>query len=104
MSSYFALGLLKRTIHGCPFSDQCRKERTLALITKIVRQALQAHASHTEAECTYDIVTNDHGARFLQLDTYGSKARQIQGKKSQSLRFSPEGLMQLKRIIEEHGL
>jgi len=76
----------------------------VALITKIVHQPLQTRSFHDETACTYDIITDDSGARFLQLDTYGSVDRQMQGKKSQTVRFSPEALTQLKRIIEEKGL
>jgi hypothetical protein len=75
----------------------------MALITKIVHEPLESRVSHTNAECTYDIVL-DEGVKYLQLDTYGSNRRQIKGKKSQSLRLSPEAITQLKAILEKHGL
>ena len=44
-------------------------------------------------------VTERVGERVLQIDTYGSSDRQIPNKKSQSLRFSPEAIEQLKAIF-----
>jgi len=54
---------------------------------------------HTEAECTYYVIRGPRGEKFLQIDTYGSTHRKMPGKKSQSLRFSPEALAQL--ILEK---
>ena len=76
----------------------------MALITKITHQALQTQSGHMAVECTYDVVTDAQGNRHLQLDTYGSKDRQIPGKKSQSIRLSPSALAELKQIIRQHGL
>jgi hypothetical protein len=45
-------------------------------------------------------MTDDSGEKYLQLDTYGSKHRQEQGKQSQTLRFSPEAIEQLKIILQ----
>ncbi|EEY36912.1 hypothetical protein VII_000664 [Vibrio mimicus MB451] len=39
------------------------------------------------------------GEKYLQVDTYGSVKRKETGKKSQSIRFSPEAIEQLKSII-----
>ncbi len=39
---------------------------------------------------------------MLQIDTYGSESRKIPGKVSQSIRFSPEALKQLSKIIREN--
>ncbi|MBX3633034.1 MAG: hypothetical protein KF695_08995 [Simplicispira sp.] len=75
----------------------------MALVTDLRSQPLQAVTKHAAVDCTYTVVTHE-GQKFLQLDTYGSLARQIPGKKSQSLRFSPEALQQLKQIIQENGL
>jgi len=59
---------------------------------------LERDTGHTEVESTYSIINSPDGT-FLQIDTYGSKNRQEQGKKSQSIRFSPESLKQLKLIL-----
>lgn len=76
----------------------------MALIKAITRQALQTHNPHTEVECTYDIVQNPIGTKSLQLDTYGSKQRQLKGQKSQSLRLSPSAIADLKAIIQANNL
>jgi hypothetical protein len=44
------------------------------------------------------------GKKFLQMGTYGSSARKIPGKKSQSIRFSPEAIDQLKLILKNKFL
>jgi hypothetical protein len=38
----------------------------------------------------------------LQIDTYGSVDRKLPGKKSQSLRFAPEAINQLREILDSH--
>jgi hypothetical protein len=76
----------------------------MALIEQIKHVALQSQAAHKNVECTFDVVTNAKGTKFLQLDTYGSKERKIPGKKSQSLRFSPAAVAELKVIIRDFGL
>ena len=70
----------------------------MAIVRTLERQDLERDSSHTEVECTYSIVHSAEGT-FLQVDTYGSVARQMCGKKSQSIRFSPEAIDQLKRIL-----
>ena len=76
----------------------------MALVSSITHQASLEPLTHAAADCTYDIVTDEEGRKCLQIDTYGSKARQILGKKSQSLRFDAAAITQLKQIIELHGL
>jgi len=76
----------------------------MATVTKITHQALERESVHSEVECTYDIVTDKDGHRFLQLDTYGSKERQMKGKKSQSIRLSQAAIDEIKAIIKRHGL
>jgi len=71
----------------------------MAIIRKLERIDLQRDSSHSEVECTYSIVQGSGGQRFLQIDTYGSADRQFPGKKSQSVRFSPEAIAQLRRIL-----
>jgi hypothetical protein len=64
----------------------------------LTKHALERDSSHTSVECTYSILRTDEGS-FLQIDTYGSKSRQERGKKSQSIRFSPEAIDQLRHIL-----
>lgn len=75
----------------------------MAVIRFIKHALLESNSSHTEAEATYSIV-NKNGEKYLQIDTYGSGNRKILGKKSQSIRFSPESLTILKEIIRENEL
>ena len=76
----------------------------MALINKLMPVQLENVSEHPEVDCTYAVVSDAAGSRYLQIDTYDSKSRQILGKKSQSLRFSPEAIEQLKQIISESGL
>ena len=72
----------------------------MAIVRKLEKLNLERDSRHTEVNCTYTIVTCDNGEKYLQVDTYGSKERQNAGKKSQSIRFSPEAIVQLKKIID----
>lgn len=73
----------------------------MAIIRKLERINLDRSAAHSEVDCTYSIVTGEDGHRYLQIDTYGSKGRQIPGKKSQSIRFAPEAIAELKKILTD---
>ncbi len=76
----------------------------MALVSNITQLTLQTNSQHTNVDCTYDIVTDPQGIRHLQLDTYGSPSRKIAGKKSQSIRLSPQAIQQLKNIIATNNL
>ena len=58
-------------------------------------------SKHSEVDCTYYVVEDKKGNKYLQIDTYGPKTRKIPGKKSQSIRFSPEAIEQLKEILNQ---
>jgi len=73
----------------------------MALVNKLIHQALERDSKHTEVDCTYSVVVDDNGKQQLQIDTYGSSDRKILGKKSQSIRFSPEAIQQLKQILNK---
>ena len=62
---------------------------------------LERDSRHTEVDSTYSIIIDPDGAKYLQIDTYGSNRRQITGKKSQSLRLAPEAIKQLKKILKD---
>mgnify|MGYP001371890529 CR=1 FL=1 len=76
----------------------------MAIVKSIVHLPLDRDSPHSEADCTYHIATDGEGRRYLQIDTYGSNARQVKGKKSQSIRFSPEAIAELKLILARHNL
>ncbi|MBU5615412.1 hypothetical protein [Geomonas azotofigens] len=75
----------------------------MAIVTELIHQPLERESRHTEVACTYAVIETD-GKKFLQLDTYGSAQREIKGKKSQSVRLSPEAIAQIKKIFVQHGL
>lgn len=70
----------------------------MAIVRYLEPISLEKDTNHTEANATFTVVANAH-EKFLQIDTYGSPNRQIQGKKSQSIRFSSTAISQLKEII-----
>ena len=74
----------------------------MAIVRKLEPIKLDRDSKHTEVNCTYAIVEDDKGNKYLQIDTYGSKTRKIHGKKSQSIRFSLEAIEQLKVILKRN--
>jgi hypothetical protein len=74
----------------------------VAIVRKLDSLSLERDSTHTEVECTYSIIIDDEGRKYLQVDTYGSTARQIPGKKSQSIRFAPEAVTQLKAVLADN--
>ncbi|WP_199155463.1 hypothetical protein [Chromobacterium sp. ASV23] len=76
----------------------------MAIVRDITHQPLERDSMHSEVECTYEIIRDMNGNIYLQLDTYGSKGRQMAGKKSQSIRLSQSAIDKLKTIFKQHGL
>ena len=72
----------------------------MAIVKKLTKFQLEKESKHSEVDCTYSIVESNDGIKYLQIDTYGSANRKIPNKKSQSIRFSPEAIQQLKKIIK----
>jgi hypothetical protein len=72
----------------------------MAIVRKLKRITLEHDSRHSEVNCTYSIIQDEEG-RSLQIDTYGSKYRKIPDKKSQSIRFSPDAIKQLRSILSE---
>ncbi len=70
----------------------------MALIKKLDKVIKERTSVHKQTDCTYTVFT-ENGKKYLQLDTYGSKDRQIPGKTSQSIQFGPESIAQLKEIL-----
>jgi hypothetical protein len=64
----------------------------MALVRELKEVTLDRDMPHDEVECTYSVIHDNNGKQYLQIDTYGSSSRQIPGKKSQSLRLSPEAI------------
>jgi hypothetical protein len=72
----------------------------MAVVRKLKRISLEQGSKHSEVDCTYSIIHDDDG-KSLQIDTYGSAHRKMPNKKSQSIRFSPEAIDQLRDILSK---
>jgi hypothetical protein len=73
----------------------------MALITELKQITKDRQAVHGLVECAYSVFTGPDGQRYLQLETFGSKERQIPGKTSQAIQLSESSATELKRLIEE---
>jgi hypothetical protein len=72
----------------------------MAIVRKLKRITL-GNTTQTEVEsCTYSIIQSEDG-KYLQIDSYGSAQRKNRGGKSQSIRFSPEAIAQLREILSK---
>jgi hypothetical protein len=58
------------------------------------------HKHPTVVDCGYAIVVAD-GERYLQLNTYGSDARRLPGKTSQTIQLDRGRALELARLL--HG-
>ena len=74
----------------------------MAIIRDLKLRVLEKESQHSDTDATYSIFHEADGNKALQIDTYGSENRRFPGKVSQSIRFSPSGLKQLRRILREH--
>lgn len=73
----------------------------MAVVHHLENLNLEGDSKHTETTCTYSIIEKDDG-KYLQIDTYGSRQRKELGRKSQTIRFSPEAIEELKEILAKH--
>jgi len=73
----------------------------MALVKQLQHVRLNRPFVHEEVECTCTVFEGPDGRKYIQLDTYGTKHRQIPGKKSQSLQLSPEAVKELREIIRD---
>ena len=74
----------------------------MAIVRKLDPIKLDRESRHSEVDCTYSVIEDEKGDKYLQIDTYGSKTRKIPGKKSQSIRFSPDAIKELKMILKQN--
>jgi hypothetical protein len=72
----------------------------MALVRKLVKATKERQSVHGEVECSYSVVSDSRGQKYLQLETFGSPSRKLTGKTSQSIQFDESSLRELKRIIE----
>ncbi len=71
----------------------------MELIDNLIKGFKDRESIHKITEGSYFIVNDERGRKYLQIDTYGSADREMPGKISQSLQFSPESIKQLKEIL-----
>jgi hypothetical protein len=74
----------------------------MAMVRALIDQPLERDSPHLEVRCTYSLVTDEAGSKYLQLDTYGSSGRKLKEKKSQSIRLAPTAITQLKSVLKRH--
>lgn len=79
-------------------SRECHS--AMALIQNIERTRKERHEVHKPTRCLASGFTSGT-QRFIQLDTYGSDAREFPDKVSQSLQFDEAAARQLLELIEE---
>jgi hypothetical protein len=72
----------------------------MALVREFSELHKERNQVHVTVECGYSVF-EARGDRYLQLDTYGSRERQIPGKTSQSIQLNAQSAAQLKRLIEK---
>ena len=70
----------------------------MALVIKISEGIKDRSSIHKITDCSFFVIENN-GEKYLQLDTFGSDDRQITGKVSQSIQFSPAAIIELKKIL-----
>ena len=71
----------------------------MALINKVKKMERNSNV-HNEVEATYNLITANN-KRYVQINTYGSNNRKIQGIASQSIQLSEDTIIQLKKILDE---
>jgi hypothetical protein len=72
----------------------------MARIDQIEEITMSRNSVHGPVQVTYSVFHDVEGNAYLQIDTYGSLDREMPGKKSQSLQFSPAGIQRLREILD----
>ena len=72
----------------------------MALVRKIRKISKARPAVHAEVECECAIF-EEKGARYLQLDTYGTKQRKRKDQISQSIQLTRESADELRRLLDQ---
>jgi hypothetical protein len=72
----------------------------VALIGEFTRIGKESNRVHDTVECGWTLFEHN-GATFVQLDTYGSRERQVVGKVSQSIQLDEAGAAGLMHILRQ---
>lgn len=70
----------------------------MAQVNSFERKSMERNVVHGMIEATYTPFEAD-GEKYLQIDTYGSEARDIPGKKSQSVQLNKQSAVELVAIL-----
>ena len=73
----------------------------MTLVRNLEYRQMDGDRPHREKECTYSLFTVN-GQRFLQINTYTSEKQKHSGHSSEMLRFGPEGIKELRRVLREY--
>jgi len=73
----------------------------MALLTSFELLRMDRNSVHAEAEATYSIFDHN-GHRFIQFDSYGSKTRDLPGKKSQTIQLDENSARKMFDILRSH--
>ena len=71
----------------------------MAYITEFFESKSGGSSHHSTCSCGWRVNERD-GARVLQLDTYGSDARKLEGKLSQSIQIDKQHAKELLGLIQ----
>ena len=72
----------------------------MALLNKLEEKSPDRYSVHKPIEGTY-MAFSESGKRYVQIDTYGSAARQVPGKISQSIQLDEALAKQLWTILSK---
>ncbi|SFN93525.1 hypothetical protein SAMN04488056_102453 [Cohaesibacter marisflavi] len=67
----------------------------MALVRKLEEKKPQTKNIHQEVEASFFTLRDEEGNTYLQIESYGSPARKIKGKTSQSIQFDQNSAFQL---------
>jgi len=76
-------------------------DRRMALIRNFTRLTGNTGRIRSEVDCGYKIVDIDGHGRVVDLSTYGSDARKLDGKASQSIQLDKARARELFTILQE---
>lgn len=69
----------------------------MALVNKI-NKIQKSSRVHGEVNATYNLLTRG-GQKYIQINTYGSSNREVQGAVSQTIQLSEDVINQLQEIL-----
>jgi hypothetical protein len=72
----------------------------MALIKYFEEKRMDRNSIHDAIDATYTTFERD-GRRFIQIDSYGRAAREMPGKKSQSIQLDEKSAREFFKILED---